>query len=385
MTHVFDFNYHNPTQIFFGPACYAKLPSVLPAGARVLLLYGGGSIKQNGVYQEVMAALSGAEVVEFPGVEANPTLETLNKAVAVVRAMQLDFILAVGGGSVADGAKYIAAAALYDGDGWDIVAGRHFPKTALPVGVVLTLPATGSESNAGVVVTNKALGEKKVCFIPPARPRFAFLNPNVMGSLPDRQLQNGLVDAFVHVCEQYLTHPVGALVQDGYAEAVMRALKVLADNFDQRREIGWQQNLMWAANQALCGVIGLGVPTDWVTHRIAVELTALWGIDHGRTLSIIQPWLLRETLAAKREKLEQMGHMVFGHSDPSAETTIAAIETLYRSLDMPVHLRDAGITDPDAADRVWQAVQTHGNAALGTHAEIDAEKTERIIRAACGG
>ena len=131
--------------------------------------------------------------------------------------------------------------------------------------------------------------------------------------------------------------------------------------------------------------LGLGVPTDWVTHRIAVELTALWGIDHGRTLSIIQPWLLRETLAAKRVKLEQMGRMVFGHSDPSAETTIAAIEALYRSLDMPVNLRDAGITDPDAADRVWQAVQTHGNAALGTHAEIDAEKTERIIRAACGG
>lgn len=383
MSHLFEFNYHNPTQIFFGPNCFGKLGGLVPADAKVLLLYGGGSIKSNGVYAQVTAALAGREIVEFAGVEPNPTLETLNRAVDLVREQKIDFILGVGGGSVSDGAKYIAAAALYAGEGWDIVSGKHFPKQALPVGIVLTLPATGSESNAGAVVTRKATHEKRVFYVPPARPRFALLNPAVMASLPDRQLENGLVDAFVHVCEQYLTYPVGALVQDGYGEAVMRALKTLADDFANRRELVWQQNLMWAANQALCGIIGVGVPQDWVTHRIAVELTALYGIDHGRTLSIIQPWLLRETIEAKRGKLEQMGRAVFALANPSAEDTIAAIEAFYRSLGMPVHLADAGITDSDAADRVWEAVREHGNAALGTHAEIDAAKTERIIRAAC--
>jgi len=383
MSYLFDFSYHNPTQIHFGLDSFAKLKSLVPLEAKVLLLYGGGSIKTNGVYDQVMAVLADHQVVEFGGVEANPTLETLNLAVDVVRAQKIDFILAVGGGSVADGAKFIAVAALYEGDGWDIVCGKHRPKQALPVGVVLTLAATGSESNVGAVVTRAASREKKVFYVPPARPRFAILNPQVLASLPDRQLANGVVDAFVHVCEQYLTYPVDALVQDGYAEALMRALKTLADNFAQRRDLDWLQNLMWSANQALCGIIGVGVPQDWATHRLAVELTALYGIDHGRTLSILQPWLLRETIEAKRAKLEQMGQQVFGLKQPSAEATIAAIEAFYRSLDMPVHLADTDVVDADAAERVMQAVREHGNAALGGHAELDDAKTERIIRAAC--
>lgn len=383
MSHVFEFTYHNPTQIVFGPHSFASLPGLIPADARVLLLYGGGSIRHNGVYERVVTALAGRELVEFGGVEPNPTLETLNRAVDAVRTQKIGFILGVGGGSVADGAKYVAAAALYAGDGWDIVKGRHVPEQALPLGIVLTLPATGSETNAGSVVTNRAAGEKKVCFIPPARPRFAILDPQVMASLPDRQLENGLVDAFVHVCEQYLTYPVGALVQDGYAEALLRALKTLADDFASRHTLSWQQNLMWAANQALSGIIGLGVPLDWATHRLAVELTARWNIDHARTLTIIQPWLLRELIEAKRAKLEQLGRTVFGLAAPSAEASIAALEAFYCRLRMPVHLADAGITDLDAADRVIEAVRAHGNAALGGHAGLDEAKTERILRAAC--
>lgn len=384
MSHLFEFSYHNPTQIHFGRDSFTKLDELIPRTARVLLLYGGGSIKRNGVYDRIRQVLAGHAVVEFAGVEPNPTLETLNRAVALVRAEKLDFILAVGGGSVADGAKFVACAALYEGDGWDIVRGKHAVTEALPVGVVLTLPATGSESNAGAVVTRQATHEKRVFYVQPARPRFAVLNPEVMGSLPDRQLENGLVDAFMHVCEQYLTYPVGALVQDGYAEAVLRALKMLAETFARRREPDWQQNLMWAANQALCGVIGVGVPQDWATHRMAVELTALYGLDHGRTLSIIQPWLLRELIEAKRAKLEQLGRNVFGLAPATAEATIAALEGLYRSLRMPVHLSDTEVNDPDAATRVMQALREHGNAALGGHAGLDEEKTERIIRAACG-
>lgn len=384
MTHTFDFSYHNPTRIYFGPNSFAKLGELIPRDQKVLLLYGGGSIKRNGIYGEVCKALNGRQLVEFGGVEANPTLETLSRAVELVRGQNVGFILGVGGGSVSDGAKFIACAALYAGDGWDIVSGKHTPGEALPVGIVLTLPATGSESNAGAVVTRRATLQKKVFYVPPARPRFAILNPEVMASLPDRQLANGVVDAFVHVCEQYLTYPVGALVQDGYAEAVLRALKILADNFAERQTAAWRQNLMWAANQALCGVIGVGVPSDWATHRLAVELTALYGIDHGRTLSIIQPWLLRELIEAKRAKLEQMGREVFRLPAPSAEQTIDAIEALYRSLGMPLRLSEAGVADADAAGRVMQALREHGSAALGGHAGLDEEKTGRIIAAACG-
>ena len=383
MSYLFEFSYHNPTQIVFGPNSFARLGDLVPSDTKVLLLYGGGSIKRNGVYSQVTEALAGRAVVEFAGIEPNPTLETLTAAVDLAKTQKVGFILGVGGGSVADGAKYVACAALYDGDGWDIVSGRFQPRQALPVGIVLTLPATGSESNVGAVVTRKSTLEKRVFYVPPARPRFAVLNPEVMSSLPDRQLENGIVDAFVHVCEQYLTYPVGALVQDGYAEAVLTALKTLADTFDRRRETAWQQNLMWAANQALCGIVGVGVPQDWITHRIAVELTALWNIDHGRTLSIIQPALLRELIEPKRAKLEQMGSKVFGLDQPGAEATIAAIEAFYRSLRMPTHLREAGIVEADAADRVFAAVLAHGNATLGTHAGVDAATTERIIRAAC--
>lgn len=384
MNPSFDFSYHNPTQIHFGPNSVAKLGDLIPREAKVLLLYGGGSIKKNGIHAEVCAALAGRQVIEFAGVEPNPTLETLSQAVDLAVREKITFILGVGGGSVADGAKFIACATLYDGDGWDIVSGKFVPQEALPVGIVLTLPATGSESNAGAVVTRRSTLQKKVFYVPPARPRFAILNPDVMASLPDRQLENGVVDAFVHVCEQYLTYPVGALVQDGYAEAVLRALKTLADTFDQRHTTDWRQNLMWAANQALCGIIGVGVPADWATHRLAVELTALYGIDHGRTLAIIQPWLLRELIEAKRAKLEQMGREVFRLTAPTAEQTIAAIEAFYRSLNMPLQLTEAGVDDPDAASRVMQAVREHGNAALGGHAGLDEAKTDRIIAAACG-
>lgn len=383
MQHLFEFSYHNPTQIHFGINSFAKLGELVPQDARILLLFGGGSIKQNGVYEQVTQALAGRVLMEFGGVEANPTLETLSRAVEMVKSEQLDFILAVGGGSVIDGAKFVAAASLYPGNGWDIVSGKHVVQEALPVGVVLTLAATGSESNSCSVITHAATHEKRAYYAQPARPRFAILNPQTMASLPDRQLENGLVDAFVHACEQYLTYPVGALVQDGQAEAVMRALKTLADTFPQRRELGWRQTLMWAANQALSGILGVGVPQDWATHRIAMELTALYGIDHGRTLSILQPWLLRETIAAKRAKLEQMGKNVFGLNIPNAEDTIDAIVAMYRSVNMPVHLRDTEVTDPDATPRIMQALREHGHAALGGHANLDEAKTERIIQAAC--
>lgn len=384
MPPLFEFVWHNPTRIHFGPDCYRHLAELVSPEARVLLLYGGGSIKANGVHAAVTAALAGRTVVEFGGVEPNPTLETLNRAVEVVRRERLDFILGAGGGSVIDGAKFVAAAACYDGDGWDIVIGRHAVTEALPVGVVLTLPATGSESNTAAVVTRAATREKRVFYAAPVRPRFALLNPQVMASLPDRQLANGLVDAFVHACEQYLTVPTGALVQEGYAEAVMKALVTLAGRWEQRRQPDWGQNLMWAANQALCGVLGLGLPQDWATHRLAVQLTALYDLDHGRTLSIVQPWLLRVGIEARRAKLEQMGRAVFGLDGAAAEQVIAVLEGMYRSLGMPVHLREAGVDDPRAAERVLALARAQGHVPFRGAMPLSEGEVERVIRGACG-
>lgn len=235
-------------------------------------------------------------------------------------------MLAVGGGSVIDGTKYIAAASLHDGDSWDLITGQYKPEAALPLGVILTLPATGSESNMGAVVTKRATHEKLSFMTPLVRPQFAVLDPDAMKTLPDRQLINGLVDAWVHVCEQYITTPTGNMVQEGYAEVLLRNLLALGATFEQRDD-AWRENLMWTANQALNGLIGTGMPQDWATHMIGHELTALWDVDHARSLAIIQPSLLRSQMAFKQGKIEQMGRNVFQLEDSEdlAERTINAI------------------------------------------------------------
>ncbi|HET8706120.1 MAG TPA: iron-containing alcohol dehydrogenase, partial [Pseudomonadales bacterium] len=280
-----NFTYANPTQILFGQGRVADIANLINPAVKVLLVYGGGSIKQNGIYQQITAALSHHQWVEFSGVESNPTIETLDRAVALARSEKIGFILAAGGGSVIDGCKYIAAAVGYEGDGWDIVIRKHKVKSALPIGVVLTLPATGSESNNNSVITRQSTHQKNSFASPALQPVFAVLDPDVMKTLPEKQLANGIVDAFVHVCEQYITVPTGAWVQEGYAEVLLRNLIKLAEQFSQRDNDEWRSNLMFTANQALNGLVGAGVPQDWATHIIGHELTALHGVDHARTLS----------------------------------------------------------------------------------------------------
>lgn len=338
-----QFSYYNPTRIQLGAGQITAIAKLIPADKRVLVTYGGGSIKKNGVLEQVQQALSGHEWFEFSGIEPNPTIETLDKAVAVVREKKIDFILAVGGGSVIDGSKYVAAASLYDGDGWDIMEGRHKATKALPLGAVLTLPATASESNQTAVISRASTAAKRAFSSPAVYPQFAILDPESMATLPQRQLANGLVDSFIHTCEQYVTFSVGALVQDGYAEALLRSLKTLIENFDDQNTPVWRENLMWAANQALNGLIGLGVPGDWARHRTGHEITAMFGVDHARTLTIVQPALFRELLPQKAEKLAQMGRNVFGLEDGAdlPERTVSAIEDLYRGVGMPVRFSDA--------------------------------------------
>ncbi len=379
-----QFTYSNPTRIHFGQNQIKAITDEIPSHTKVLVAYGGGSIKKNGIYDQVEAALSDHEWIEFPGIEANPKVETLDKAVEICRKEKVDFLLAVGGGSVIDGVKYIAAATLYEGVGWDILEQKHTFSEALPLGVVLTLPATGSESNPASVVSNGATGDKLSFYNPAVYPKFAILDPDVMKSLPERQIINGLVDAWVHICEQYLTRSTGAMVQDGYAEALLRNLTVLAHQYDKRDTDDWRANLMWVANQALNGLIGLGVPHDWSTHMIGHELTARYGVDHARSLSIIQPSLLRNQLSYKREKLEQMGKAVFNlkDGDDLAERTIKAIETFYQDLGMPIQLSDYNEDKARAITAVVSQLKKHGFVQLSENQSITLEKTREILEEA---
>ncbi|AUI87988.1 NADH-dependent alcohol dehydrogenase [Vibrio azureus] len=379
-----QFTYVNPTVIHFGQGQIDSLSQAIDSNKKVLIIYGGGSIKKNGVYEQVIASLGHHSWLEFSGVEANPTKETLDKAVALVKEKHIDFIVAVGGGSVIDGSKYVAAAAKYDGDGWDILTGVHQVTQATPLGAVLTLPATGSESNMGAVITRKATQEKLAFMSPEVQPKFAIMDPDVMKSLPERQLLNGLVDAWVHVCEQYITLPTNAMVQDGYAETLLKNLLTLGEQFDERNNDAWRANLMWTANQALNGLIGVGLPQDWATHMIGHEFTALWHVDHACSLAIVQPSLLRNQIEAKRNKLEQMGRNVFGLNDSSdlAERTIDAIENFYQSLNVATQFSDYEGTKAQAIEQVVAQLDSHGYTQLGENQAITLEKTREILESA---
>ena len=276
-----------------------------------------------------------------------------------------------------DGCKYLVAAALYDGDGWDFVNGTKKVNKAIDLGVILTLPATGSESNSGSVMTRKKTTEKRAFMSPYLYPKFAILDPLTMITLNDRQLGNGLVDAFVHTCEQYLTYPNTSLVNDGYAETILKGLVALSDSWDRREETVWQENLMWLANQALNGLIGTGVPQDWATHMIGHELTAFYGIDHARTLAVIQPQLLRVMSEEKAEKIALMGRNVFGIIDDN-EKVIVEIEKIYQKVGISTKLNDYKIDNKVIAN-VTNGLKEKNMSTLGEKGEITLEKVTEIL------
>ncbi len=383
---MFNFSYQNPTRIVFGEGQISQLATLVPKGSKVLLTYGGGSIKHNGVYQQVMQALDGFEVVEFSGIEPNPSFETLLKAVDIVKTQGINYLLPVGGGSVIDGTKFIAAAALYQGDPWDILAKRAPISAALPLGCVLTLPATGTESNGNSVVTRYSTQQKLSFASPLVYPQFAVLDPTVTYSLPPKQVANGVVDAFVHVMEQYMTYPVNAAVQDRFAEGLLLTLLeqgplALKDphNYDVRA------NVMWAATMALNGLIGQGVPQDWATHMIGHELTALYGLDHAQTLAIVLPALLQQQRSQKREKLIQYGKRVFNlqHTDEERliDETIAHTRAFFEQMGVPTRLADYGVTS-EAVDAVLAKLEHHKMLKLGEHGDITLEVSRKILTAA---
>ncbi len=382
-----NFEFYNPTRIVFGTDTTAKLDTLVPASARVLILFGGASAKTNGTLAEVRTALGNRVIQEFGGIEPNPSYDTLTRAVEQVRKEKLDFLLAVGGGSVIDGTKFVAAAVPFEGDTWSILEqhGRNIT-AAMPFGSVLTLPATGSEMNSGGVVTRPAIRAKLAFQSPHTYPQFSILDPTKTFTLPPRQIANGVVDAFVHIIEQYLTYPSQAQVQDRFAEGLLQSLietgpKALANP----RDYDTRANLMWIATLALNGLIGAGVPQDWSTHMIGHELTALHGIDHARTLAIVLPASLQVRRESKREKLLQYAERVWqireGSDEQRIDQAISRTRAFFQDMGIPTQLPDYDLA-ADAIDPIIAQLEAHGMTQLGEHRDVTLETSRRILETA---
>ncbi|KAK8805889.1 hypothetical protein WA158_002545 [Blastocystis sp. Blastoise] len=385
-----NFNYCNPTRIIFGKGQIKELKNYVPKDKTIYITFGGGSVKRNGVYDQVIKALEGYTIKEFWGIEANPDFDTLCKAVKEVRKLGPDncFLLPVGGGSVIDGTKFISVASCYthSEDLWEIcdTLGAHIQK-AVPLGCVLTLPATGSEMNFGGVISWRAKHLKRSFYSPLLFPRFSILDPETTYSLPVNQTSNGVVDSVVHVCEQYITFPQD--INDRYAESLLITLidagtKVMTDpaNYEVRA------NIMWCATQALNKWLAQGVSEDWATHKIGHELTANLGMAHAETLACIQPRVFRYKFEQKKQKLAQMAERVFhineGTMEEKAEAGIKALEHFYEdTMKISTHISCYNVSqDKQWIQDVKQRFAKEG-LKLGEHKDICPEDIEKIILA----
>ncbi|MGB8227166.1 MAG: iron-containing alcohol dehydrogenase [Sedimentisphaerales bacterium] len=381
---MLNFTYCNPTKIVFGKSAIAKINELIISDAKILLTYGGGSIKKNGVYRQVKTALKKRMVVEFGGIEPNPAYETLVKAVQLGRRKKIDFILAVGGGSVLDGSKFIAAAIPYKNKNlWEIVAKRgQTVKSAVPLGTVLTLPATGSEMNAFGVISKLSTAEKLAFGSPLCYPKFSILDPQTTYSLDRKQLRNGIVDTFVHVAEQYATIDLGTPLQDRYAESIFKTLIGIAPAvMSGKKNYDIRATFMWTATQALCGLLSCGVIGDWSTHGIGHEITAFFGLAHAETLAVVLPALWKYEINNKADKLAMLAQNVWGvKKGTKKQKAAAAIKRtveFFNSLDMPTSLRDYNITRKDIEKVVARFAQRGGS--FGENGDIDAKAVRKIL------
>ena len=355
-----NFSFHNPVKIIFGRDQIASLTTEIPKNAKVLLIYGGGSIKANGVYDRVKQALSQHQVVEFGGITPNPQLSQLEAAIALARTEAVDFLLAVGGGSVIDATKFIAVAVPYSGNSWDILAKQVSIETAIPLGTILTIPATGSEMNSFFVVGKQSTQEKLVGQNSLVYPRFSILDPTITFSLPLKQISNGVVDAFIHTLEQYLTYPANASLQDRMAESILQTLieegpKTLANPTDYES----RANVMWCATMALNGLIGVGVPHDWSTHNIAHQLTALFGIDHARTLAIV--WRISDL-----------------NEEEQIDRAIYLTKNFFESLGVPTSL-EAYSLGHQAVEEIVKHLSSGNSLGWGEQQNIEVEDVRQIL------
>ena len=383
---MLNFELYNPTNLVFGKGQIEKLSTLVPKDAKILLAYGGGSIFKNGVYDQVKAALKDFEIVEFGGIEPNPHFETLMKAVAIVKEQNITFILAVGGGSVIDGVKFISGATKFDGNPVDILINRILIKDlskVIPFGTVLTLPATGSEMNSGSVVTIQATQEKLAFGGSALFPKFSICDPTVIASLPKRQIQNGIIDAYTHVMEQYLTYPHEGFLQDRIAEGILQTLIEIGPKVvENPTDYALASNYMWSCTMALNGLIQKGVPSDWATHMIGHELTALYGIDHARTLAVIAPSLYKVMFETKKQKLAQYGKRIFnlsGTEDEIAAEAINRTEAFFHIMGMQTKLSEYTEDYSKTADFIVNRFKERGWNGLGEKQNITPKKVREIV------
>jgi NADP-dependent alcohol dehydrogenase len=380
-----NFKYRNPTKILFGKGQIENLPTEIPANSKILMLYGGGSIMKNGIYDQVKKALSGFEVVEFGGIPANPEYSILVDALKVIKEKNITYLLAVGGGSVIDGTKFLSAAALYDGaTPWELLTNKKPVMQGMPFATVLTLPATGSEMNSGSVITRAETQEKLGFGGPGMLPQFSILDPEVIKSIPQRQLANGIADAFTHVMEQYMTYSIGALLQDRIAESIMQTLvevapAIMKDPSDYQAA----SNFMWSCTMALNGLIQQGVPGDWAVHSMGHELTALYGIDHARTLAILAGNHYRYNFETKKEKLAQYAERVWnvteGTLEEKAHAGINKTDEFFKSLGIDIKLSDYTSDYSETGSIVAKRFNERGWLGLGEHKSLTPTDAQKII------
>lgn len=374
-----NFSFQNPTRLIFGDGMIASLSKEIPAGKKIMVTFGGGSVKKNGVYDQVIKALEGRIVTEFWGIEANPTIETLRKAIALGKEKQIDFLLAVGGGSVLDGTKLISSGLLYDGDAWDLVKKGYYPES-VPMGTVLTLPATGSEMNSGAVISRIETHEKYPFYS--NYPVFSILDPKVTFTLPDYQIACGIADTFVHVMEQYMTSPGQSRLMDRWAESILASLVEIAPKIKENKtNYDLMADFMLCATMALNGFISMGVNNDWATHMIGHELTALHGLTHGATLVIVLPGTLRVLAAKKQGKLLQYGERIWGITSGTTEERVALAiqktEDFFRSLGLHTRLSEENIGDT-TIDEITRRF-TERNVAFGEDRDVTAQVAREIL------
>lgn len=382
-----NFEFKNPTKIIFGKGQISKLAREIPADAKVLMLYGGGSIKKNGIYEQVVTALEGIDFAEFGGIPANPEYAVLMEALEVIKAKKIDYLLTVGGGSVIDGVKFLSAAARYEGDEpWDLLTKRIPTKEneGMPFATVLTLPATGSEMNSGAVITRAETSEKLTMGGPGLFPVFSILDPSVVASIPERQIANGLADSFTHVLEQYMTYPVGALLQDRFSESIMQTLIEVAPAIMKNpADYEAAASFMWSCTMALNGLIQKGVPTDWAIHMMGHELTALYGIDHARTLAILTGSHYTYNLETKKEKLAQYAERVWGVSEGTTEEKAKAgirkTTEFFHSIGIKTRLSEYTEKSEGTAAKVAGRLAERGMVKLGEHGTVTPADVEKIV------
>lgn len=384
---MLNFDFYNPTHIVFGKDRLGELNNLVPKNAKVLVLYGGGSVRKYGTLDKVVNALGERKVHEFGGIEPNPHFSTVMKAVEIVRKENVDFLLAVGGGSVMDGTKFVALASRYDGNPEDLLFHGFTPVpvlSAVPMGTVVTLPATGSEMNNGAVISHE--GGKYPVFSLFTFPVFSILDPTLTFTLPATQVANGVVDTFIHVVEQYVTFPAEGRFQDRTAEGILQTLiEIGRKTLDNPTDYDARANLVWCATMGLNGLIGAGVPQDWTTHMIGHEMTAMFGIDHGKTLAILQPAIWQVRKEKKRAKLLQYAERVWnikeGDEDSRIDRAIYKTREFFESLGIKTRLSDYGIK-PEKIDDLIVELEKKGRTALSETGDLTTDISRKILEMA---